>query len=289
MAPESKRVKQLRASLARVIPKFPNDRQTLALLEGKSLGSLFIDYINWAFRLVPHRPRTVVIESTLTSDPRWKLLSGDVKALLDKARIGDDLNPHLSLRVFKNGFTPNSSSTAPSADRWEDKDFFLNTMGYHHFHLSQVLEKLGHAKRTDEVLFAQVDKQHFRAISLFDHSVFEASDDVAQAMTAERTRLWEIYDQRLAVDREPGRIYIHCPITTSGHSLFHSRLAMEYANIVRQLDPKLDSLAARTEIFDTLPHEVVKAMKLSWHLHYLDFGLLDKATSTFFVLRHGPT
>jgi len=162
-------------------------------------------------------------------------------------------------------------------------------MGYHHLHLSQIIEKAGHAKRTDEVLFAQVTRDHFHAISLFDHSVFEISDHATQLITAERSRLWRIYERRNSIDRKPGAVYIQSPITTSGHALFHSQLAMEYARIVYELDPKLDSLAGRAEIFQTVPHEVIKAMKLSWHLQYLDFGLLDKTTSTFFVLRYGPT
>ncbi|RYZ87833.1 MAG: hypothetical protein EOP04_10770 [Proteobacteria bacterium] len=282
-------MKQLRSTIARTIPKFPNDRQTLAILEAKSLGSIFIDYINWAFRLVPHKPRTVIIEPTLAAAPRWKALSADINAFLEKVRAGENVNPNLSLRVFKNGFTPNSSIPAPSTDTWEDKDFFLNTMGYHHFHLSQVIEKAGHAKRTDEVLFAQVTREHFHAISLFDHSVFEKSDAATQSMTAERNRLWGIYEHRNSIGRKPGTIYIENPITTSGHALFHSHLAMEYARIVYQVDPKLDSLAGRAEIFQKLPHETIKAMKLSWHMQYLDFGLLDKTTSTFFVLRYGPT
>lgn len=287
--PESKRVRQFRTGLVKVIPKFPNDRNTLAMLEAKSLGSIFIDYINWAFRLIPERPRAVIIEPTLTSDPRWKSLSSDVNALLNKVRSGQNINPHLSLRVFKNGFTPNSSSTAPSADKWEDKDFFLNTMGYHHFHLSQETEAAGHNKRTDEVLFAQVTKEHFYAVGLFDHSVFEPSDRATQTMTDERSRLWEIYSTRSSVGRDPGAVYIQGPIMTSGHSLYHSRMAMDYAHIVHQLDPKLDNLAARSEIFEGVPHEVIKSMKLSWHIQYLDFGLLDKTTETFYVLRYGPT
>jgi hypothetical protein len=289
VAPESKRIAQLRNHLAKTIPKFPNDQQTLARLEAKSLSSIFLDYINWAIRLVPQRQRAVFIEPTLTSDPRWKSLSNEVKTLLGKVRSGENINPHLSLRAFKNGFTPNSSIAAPFTDRWEDKDFFLNTMGYHHFHLSQVMEAAGHAKRTDEVLFAQVTKEHFHAIGLFDHSVFEASDHATQTMTTERSRLWEIYERRSSVGRRPGTVYVQNPITTSGHSLFHSKLAMEYAQIVHELDPKLDSFTTRADMFSNLPHEIAKAMKLSWHIEYLDLGILDKTTSTFYVLQYGPT
>lgn len=287
--PVSKRIKQFRLGIAKSIPKFPNDRKTLAILEAKPLGSLLIDYVNWAYRLIPPRPRTVIIEPTLTADPRWKAFAADTKALLEGVRHGDDLNPNLSLRVFRNGFTPASSSTARSTDKWEDKDFYLNTMGYHHLHLSQLIETAGHAKRTDEVLFAQVTRERFNAIGFFDHSVFEPTDHASQTMTAERDRLWRIFEHRSSVGREPGKVYISTPIVTSGHSLYYTRLAIEFAQLIHSIDQKLDDFSSRSEVFDTVPHEAVKAMKLRWHLNYLDLGLLDKTTSTFYVLRYGPS
>jgi hypothetical protein len=220
---ESKRIKQLRLAIAKDIPKFPNDRDTLAILEAKPLGSLLIDYANWACRLIPPRRRKVTIEPTLTADPRWKTLTANTKALLERASCGDNLVPNLSLRAFRNGFTSASSSAAKSEDKWEDKDFLLITMGYHHFHLSQVIEAAGHAKRTDDVLFAQVTRDSFDAIGFFDHSVFEPVDPKSQMMTAERERLWGIYERRSSIGRRPGRIYIANLIATSGHSLHHTR------------------------------------------------------------------
>lgn len=288
ISPESKRLRRFRLDIAKSIPKFPNDRHTLAILEAKSLGSLLIDYVNWAFRLIPPRPRTVTIEPTLTADHRWKALSPDTNALLERIRRGDDLNPNLSLRAFRKGFTPTSLCTAPSPDKWEDKDFFLNTMGYHHLHLSQVIEATGHAKRTDEVLFAQVTRKGFSAIGFFDHSVFDPTDQISQAMSAERDRLWQIYEHRNSAGMAPGQIYISTLIATSGHSLHYTRLASEFRRVIDAIDPKLDDLSSRSEVFDTVPHVTVKAMKLRWHLNYLDLGLIDKTTSTFYVLRYGP-
>ncbi|MFA6163913.1 MAG: hypothetical protein WC685_10840 [Methylobacter sp.] len=286
---ESKRLKQFRLAIAKNIPKFPNDRETLAVLEAKPLGSLLIDYTNWAYRLIPPRPRKVTIEPTLTADRRWKMLAVDTKALLERASRGDDLTPYLSLRAVRNGFTPASSNTASFTDKWEDKDFFLIVMGYHHLHLSQLIEATGHAKRTDNMLFAQVTRDKINAIGFFDHSVFESTDPISQTMTAERERLWEIYDRRSSIGRKPGEVYVSNPITTSGHSLNHTSIASEFARIINSIDPRLDDLSSRSEIFSMLPHKTVKAMKLNWHLHYLDLGLIDRTTSTFHVLRYGTS
>lgn len=285
--PESKRIRQFRLGIAKIIPKFPNNAETLAILEAKSLGSLLIDYINWAHRLIYPRPRKVTIEPTLTSDPRWKALSADAEALFDIVRRGGDLTPYLSLKALYKGFTPASSIADPATNKWEDKDFLLTTVGYHHFHLSQVFEKAGHAKRTDDVLFAEVTKDSFKAIGFFNHSVFEVTDSTSMKMTQERERLWIICDLRNSLGREPGKVYIGSAITTSGHALHHTHLAAEFSRIIYFIDPKLDDLSMRSEVFDYLPPEKVKGMKLRWHMEHLKLGLLDQAASSFHFLKDG--
>lgn len=284
---EPKRIKQFRLEVAKIIPKFPNDKVTLQVLLDKPLGFLLIDYLNWASRLISVRRRKVVIEPTLTADPRWKALAADTKILLAKAERGEDLNPYLSLKVLRNGFTPASLVVSPSADKWEDKDFLINTMGYHHLHLSQIVEPGGHSKRTDEVLFAQVTKNTFHAIGFFDHSVFDSPTPENLKMSPERERLWSVYDARKSLGREPGAVYIDMPITTSGHNLNHVRLAGDFAKIMYAIDPKLDTLSTRSEIFPDLTHEALKAMKLSWKVIFMNLGLFDKTTSSFYVLKHG--
>lgn len=136
-----------------------------------ALTSLLVVYLNWARRIIPPRLRNVLIESSLTADRRWKMLGPSVQQFLEKVRAGEDLTPHLSLRVKYNGYTP-ASMAAAKGGRWEDKDFLLIAMGYHHFHLGQQSPH-GHTERTDDVLFAQVTRDKFHAIALFDHSVFD--------------------------------------------------------------------------------------------------------------------
>lgn len=283
---ESPRVRKFRLSVAKAIPKFPNDRATLELLEAKSLGSLLIDYTNWAYRLIPPRPRSVVIEPSLTADRRWKALAADTRALLQLVASGDELNPRLSEKAFRRGFTPATSQPGPGIDKWEDKDFLLNVMGYHHLHLSPVIERSGLAKRTNDVLFAQVSRDKFHAIGFFDHSVFEVTDAVSQTMTDERNRLWQIYETR---GRVPGAFYAMGPIATSGHALQHTMLAQRYAQIIAAIDPMLDDLATRAEVFPDLSASEVQSMKLEWRFNFLDLGLCDHSAMAFHILQKGPT
>lgn len=248
---ESKRVKKLRLYLTKCIPKFPNNKETMELLQAMPLGTLFLTYITWASRLIPPKPRLVAIEPTLTSDIRWKALTPDAKALFAKVSRGENLNPHLSLKVLRNGFTPRTSKTTPGTDKWEDKDFVLTVMGYHHLHLSQLVEGAGHVKRTDQVLFAQITKEKFIAIGFFDHSVFDAVDGASGHINNERQRLWEIFDKRNTLGMQPGTVYMTNPIATSGHSLRHVRLASSFSRVIHQFDNKLDSALERKKCIPT--------------------------------------
>jgi hypothetical protein len=161
---ETKRSTAFRLAIAKQIPKFPNNKASLQALETKPLGSLLIDYANWAIRYIAPRSRTVVVEQSASSDPRWQSLGAHIQALLKKAEDGDDLTPHLSLKPHKRGFTPAASAPGPNVDRWADKDMLLNVMGYHHLHLDAAPSN---QIRSDDVLFAHVTRDLFTVVGNF--------------------------------------------------------------------------------------------------------------------------
>lgn len=284
---ESKRVHKFRKDLIKKIPRFPNNQTTLKLLEEKSLPDLLLVYVNWASRFVPPRPRRIHIEPSLTADRRWNDLSANAKLLFDKSERGDDLTPHLSLQIFKKGFRPNQHASSNALDRWADKDFLLNVMGYHHFHLSHNLEPSGSVKRTDTVLFAKLTRDEFTAIGFFNHSVFESSKQKGQPLKFERQRLWNIFLARSRRGVLPGSVYVPAVIMTSGHSMNHVRLVDRYAEIIYEIDPKLDNMDYVGSLFGAKV-KTYRNIRPTWHLNYLDLGIFDKQVNAFCILQKGP-
>lgn len=284
--PESKRIRAFRLGLAKAIPKFPNDKTSLQALERKPLGSLFIDYANWAIRYVAPRPRKVIIEPAASSDSRWTLLQADISNFLSKVEAGEDLTPHLSLEPHTRGYTPAASSIGPNVDRWADKDMVLNIMGYHHFHLSSSIEPQGFATRRNELLFAHVARDTFTIVALFDHSVFEKTG-LGQPLTAERERLWNIFDERAARQAPPNSVVVPSLITTSGHSMHFTLMSIDYARVITQIDPKLDDPAYTSSLAVGAGFTLPAKQKWTWHLNYLDLGVLETNSRFFGVFRKG--
>jgi hypothetical protein len=281
---ESKRVEAFRLRIARDIPRFPNNRASLKALQSKSLGALLIDYGNWAIRYIAPRSRAVVIEPTATADPRWKSLALEVQSLLDKVRSGADLTPHLSLQPHTRGFTPAASDPGPGVDRWADKDMLLNVMGYHHLHFDAAP---GNSMRSDDVLFAHATRDSFTVVGIFNHTVFEQTE-LNAVMTAERERLWQIFDERSSRGHAPGVVIVPTVITMSGHSFEVKQAAAECARVVAKIDPHLDDPNYVRSLYEQASIPLPERPKLEWHLHLLDLGLLDKSVGAFFCLRKGP-
>ena len=280
---ESKRVLSFRNDIIKKIPKFPNNRETLNILESKSLSEILLYYTNWASRLVPPRPRTVIIEPTLSLDPRWKDLAINTNILLDKVRRGDDLTPYLSLKIKSKGFSPNTMGTGQNVDKWADKDFLLNIMGYHHFHLSHIVESKGHTKRSDEVLFAEVTRETFIAIGFFNHTVFEPPNIISKSLEEEQEWLWHIFDVRSSRGVPSGSVYFPTLITTSGHRTQHTFLVNRYLRIIDEIEPKLDDISFVGSQFNIKNAKLAIKIKPTWYLNFLDLGIYDKRLNTFCI------
>ncbi|SEQ12818.1 hypothetical protein SAMN03080615_00551 [Amphritea atlantica] len=283
---ESKSINRLKNKLIKELPFFPNEKKTLEELESKNINEVVIHYLHWQTRQVPARIRTVHRAPELTSDKRYKTLKEDINSLLDKVRNGESLHPFLSHRAHQKGYTPVQRVKDGEVDGWEDKDQILNTKGFHHFHLDMTLEQSGLSKRTNEVLFAFVDRKSFHAIAIFDHSVFEQSD-ASGSMTDERKRMWDVHEKYATLGMKPGSVYMNNPIMTSGHPLYLIRLADHYTRRILEIDPRLGEREFVNSIYKEANLEPPSKFNLDWHLEGLDLGILDKKNNVFFSVKQG--
>ena len=160
-------------------------------------------------------------------------------------------------------------------------------MGLHHFHLGLTKELAGHVVRTNDLIFASVTRDTFEIVGLVDHAAFEHEDD--GTMTAERQRLWSLFEARQMAGLLPGQLSIgggFGGITTSGHPMAVTFAAQRHVQIMREIDPKLDDLDYVRSLY---PSGAIPAKpKLKWHYNHLDLGLLDEKAGFFGILQKGP-
>jgi len=277
---EPPRIKRFRRALIKVIPRVPNDRASLLHMQEKHLGALLVDYANWRSRYVGQRPRTVSIEPTAQTDSRWSASAPCIGAFLEKVRRGDDLTPHLSIEPHTRGYAP--ATNAPGGtpiDRWSDKDFVLNVMGYHHFHLGTKVHKRGHVDRTNDLIFAEVRRDTFKVIATFDHAVFDQN-------STERMRLWNTHQSILFRRIPPGSAVVVANIASSGHSDHVVLYAQHCARIIKNIEPKLDDPEFVKGLYQP-PSEAPAKSKPEWGFVHLDFGIYDAAKPAYLVLCRG--
>ena len=284
----SKRVQKFRRDLVRAIPRIPNNKTSLQALQSKHLTDLLIIYLSWRFRNVAVRPRKVIGLSVLEKDHRARVLRKNIADFVEAVEAGAVLGPYLSHKARRQGYVLASDPRLTDTTTWEDKDFVLNAMGLHHFHLGLQMQASGLVERTKEVLVAFVTRDTFEILGLFDHSVFDWSVD--QELTPERKRLWSVRDEYRAMGEQSGTIYLDgyggMGVTTAGTPTIISIKAMRHAEFIRDIDPKLDNFEYVNTLFSG--HAVPKKVNLEWHYNDMDFGLLNKSSRHFIVLMRGP-
>lgn len=248
------------------------------------LGTLLIHYLNWVIRYVAIKPRKVLIEPAVTNHPSWRNLKNQVYVLLEKVRNGENLNPHLSRLPRTRGYSPSTSEIGHDVDRWVDKDFLLNTMGFHHFHLGMKSEKNGYVERTNDLVFANVSRGTFTLMGIFDHSVFEFTDN---SMSDERKRLWAIFNSYITRGVPSGTPVFATQIATSGHPIHVIETAGQYSRIIYQIDSKLDNNEYLRDLYRSNNLKTPKKLKFEWMLNFSDLLLLEKHNNHFFVMHRG--
>ncbi|OHX37551.1 hypothetical protein BJL95_13330 [Methylomonas sp. LWB] len=260
------------------MPTFPNNRDTKSILEAKHLTDLLTIYLGWKLRHITPRHRTVIVQDTLY-DPHNSLNSAEFSILKEKIENGEDLIQYLSLKAQKQGYTPASSQL--SSDKWSDKDFLLNVMGFHHLHFKPLPE------RTDNVVFARVTRNNFEVVGVFNHDVFDVPEQMGEPLNSERQKLWEIFDSFSMQGTAPNSIFVPSPISLSAHTFQVVTLAIEYVRVIKELDPKLDDGEYIKLLYSKTDATLPSKPKLEWVIRGTDIGICDKESNVYMTLRYG--
>lgn len=152
-------------------------------------------------------------------------------------------------------------------------------MGYHHFHLGMNVTTSGHVDRTDELIFAEVQRDTFKVIAIFGHEVFEPS-------SSERSRLWSAHDQVAFRGAAPGSVMIGGMITTSGHSLDVVRYAQACGKMIWDFDPKLNDLSYMASLYPPAT-AMSPRPKFSWGFNHLDLLVVEEVAPVHLILVKG--
>lgn len=275
---ESKTVKKFKADLIKTMPFFPNTIEVKEDLESQSLGSVMFHYLHWASRLIPQRVRKVTVEPYLMMDNRWEQYEDDVLKLLNAVSSGENLTEYLSEKALTKGYTVKENIIEKN-DAWIDKDQLLNTKGVHHFHL-----KPGKLNKANVVLFAAVLRDEFKAIALFDHSVYQKKSG---GMTQERRRMLDIFNHMISRELPENTGYMASPITTSGHPIHIHGMSQKYWHVVEQIDSRLGCKEFIANLYSDCGFPVPKKPKLIWLLKGLDLGVYETKTKRFFIYQYG--
>jgi hypothetical protein len=280
-AGEPPRVKKFRLELVKTIPRFPNNREALRHMQQKRLSDVLIDYIHWRARYVGKRPRQIEIEPAAKADRRWSAMAAAIEAFLKKVGRGDDLTPYLSLTPHTRGYSLAAHTPgATNEDSWSDKDLLLTKMNYHHFHLGTHIEAAGHAARTNDLIFAEVSRDKFKVIAIFNHDVFDQG-------STERRRLSALHNEISFRGLPPGAGLMDGPVMSSGHAMHVVLYADNCTRLIESVDPELNDRTYIEKWYALSKIEPPPKLKFKWTFLHLDLAVCESTKRTAFVLQQG--
>lgn len=276
----SPRIEAFRSSMTHDLPRVPNNKNSLAILNAMPIQQVILAYITWRLRCIPSKPRKVSLWSGGVTPLQFQTAKSKLWPLLQKVEAGEDLTPHLSNLVMTKGIVLPGASPAL---RGKDKDMTLTRFGLHHFHVGE-LSSNNPRGRSGCLVFAEVLDKEFRVIAIADHHVFTLG-------SSEQLRFSEICHSYIAKDFSPGTAFMSNPVMSSGHSMLVSMFARKCDDEIKRLDPLLDDPDFIDRLYNGQPilrEGLIVARpenpSLEWHIEDLQFGILDKQTMVFFSI-----
>lgn len=156
-----------------------NDPDVLAEINSKDARELLIVYHNWMSRHVFATRRKVHVSAAYTANPIATQRKSDLDALIAKIENGEELKPHLSLRV-----EVVLETSSKKLNRRKDLDLMLIEWEVHHLHISQQMRSDGFVERDDPLLFAVFHGGDAYLLDIMTHRDFNR-DHILEIMARE--------------------------------------------------------------------------------------------------------
>jgi hypothetical protein len=273
------RIQAFRDNIIKLIPRAPNNRDSLELLRAMPTRLVILAFVAWRMRLIPTKPRAVRLWSGGVTPLQFQAAKSKLRPLLQKVAAGKDLTPHLSGHTNTGIILPGARPT----DRRKDIDMVLTRQGLHHFHVGIIAP--GNLKgRSGSLVFAEVLEKEFRIVALSDHDVFDHG-------SAQQLHFFRICHSYMAKDVPPAQAFMANPVMASGHSMLVTLFADKCEDKMLRLDSLLDEPAFIDKLYHDQPilrdgQPVARPAKpsMAWHFADLRFGILDCQTMVFFCI-----
>jgi hypothetical protein len=299
------RLEEFRQWLIQAIPCEPAHAR--ADLAARSLSSLLIDFMNWRDRFVSQRARNVTTWDKFFRDPRALRVWPAVIKLGQRIAAGDDLTPFLSKDIKRYGYVrPKLGKDGKRRGiEWGDKDYVLNSYGFHHLHLSDKIKASGWVHRTDDLMFASFTREAAFFLMVGDHKSFDdgtldravaesraSSGQVIKGVTGEsmaHADRHKLHRRGVTTAIAVGDNTVMGPmISTAGTSIFQSTQVAKMMHVIEQQEPRLDDTAARQQLFSSAGRPCPDLPDFIWRMNNCDLGVLEQSTGIFFEMLQWP-
>jgi hypothetical protein len=295
------RLEEFRQWLVQAIPCEPAHARTD--LAARSLSSLLIDHMNWRDRFVPKRARNVTTWDKFLRDPRALRVWPAIFKLAQRITAGDDLTPFLSKDIKRYGYVrPKLGKDGKRRGiEWGDKDYVLNSYGFHHLHLSDRIKTNGWVRRTDDLMFASFTRESAFFLMVGDHKSFDdgtldravaelraSSGQVIKGVTGEtmaHADRHKLHRRGFTTAVAVGDKTVMGPmISTAGTSILHSTQVAKMMRVIKQQEPRLDDTMARQQLFSVAGRPCPDLPDFVWRMNGCDLGVLEQSTGIFFEM-----
>lgn len=267
-----KSVIKLKNSIVASLPYAPRDKDSKEYLLSLDVGDLIHIYDFWQQRLIPSRPRKVLVGNKVRNSTQYIRNRRKIGVLLDRVRNGDDISGYLSQKAHCATFDVNEFKSTRSFNSFRDQ--ILVCEGFYHLHLDEF------PARTDEILIVHVTLREFEIVQVAMHSLFENDNEA-------RVEYARYVDEFLSSKMPGGGLIIGGAgggmQNLSGSSIFSSLNQIDMIKKIQNVELRNGGIESYTrKLYAYLHKRNTQYVKPEWRLVGRELTIYDKKNKKHF-------